>query len=152
MVDYVLLKTEVEKPAYVGLSDVQIAAAINAATYAVAQNIQSTNAVNALLFTSAGDWGNVVAVADGIINETQANRLRCVSVKELFTRNDIFEAVDDTRWTRFIVVVDALVSATRMSAEGKTALVEMRTRNDPLWRKFGDRELDFNDIVLAREA
>lgn len=127
MTDYAALKAEIIKPAYVGMTDVQIAAAVNALTITVKRNIESTKAMNALLFTAIGDWGNVVSVADGVVTQgvAAANRTRCISIKELFTRNYSFDTSDDTRWTRFIATVDALVTDARMSAEGKTLLVAL---------------------------
>jgi len=152
MPNLVALKAEILLPAYNGMTDAQIAAAINAATYQVSQNINSVAAMNELLFTVAGDWGNIVSIADGVTTAgvSAANRIRAISIKELFTRNNEFRSTDDTRWTRFISVVDTLITGGHMSAEGKTALVALRTRTLPLWRKFGERELDFNDIVQAR--
>ena len=40
MVDYVWLKAEIAKPEYAGLDDIQIATAINAATFNDAQDIR----------------------------------------------------------------------------------------------------------------
>jgi hypothetical protein len=149
-IQYAALKVEIAKPAYNGMTDEQVAASINSQTFADPVDILSQKAINALLFTTAGDWAKVVSVADGITNATAQVRTRCVSVKELFTRNVVFEATDDTRWTRFIAVVDALISDAQMSAEGKTALVNMRTVQAPLWHKFAYRPLEWSDVAVAR--
>lgn len=154
MTDNVALKLEIAKPQYAAMTDTQIAASINSQTFTMGQDIQSADAIPALVFTAIGDWGNICGVADGVITAgvSTATRLRCISVRELFIRSPIFRATDDAQWASFLVAVDALITDARMSAAGRAALVALRTRTRPLWAKFGGRELDFNDITMARAS
>jgi hypothetical protein len=124
MTDYAALKIEIAKPEYDGLTDVQCAALVNSKTVAVPRDVSTGDAITALVFTTAGDWGSVCAVADGVITAgvSQATRVRCVSIRELFIRGPIFRATNATHWAQFISAVDVLITDGRMSAEGKAAL------------------------------
>lgn len=152
MTDYAALKTEILKPEYDGLTDIQVAAAVNAKTTTAKRDIISMQAINALIFTNNGDWGNIVGVVNGIISEPQqADRLRSVSMMELFSRNQTVETSDDAKWTMLIATVDALVSGGRMSAAGKNALVALGRPTISLAASMGwPQGVGDGDVAAAR--
>jgi hypothetical protein len=150
MVDYVWLKTEIEKPAYAGLDDFAIAAAINAATFEDTQDIRSQDAVEEMLFTNARDWGELCLVAEGSINATVAVKKAARSVKALFELpSGMFDATTNQKWTRFNTMLDDLIAGNVITNASKTAIAALRVLVRPLWFKFG-REVDFNDVLTAR--
>ena len=151
--EWALLRAEVEKPAYNGMNDVQVAAAINAATYQINQDIGHRQARDALLFTAAGDWGNIVGVAEGVITAgiSIPERVRAISIREAFRggMNDMFAATNDTYWTQLMVAVDAIIPEI-MSAAGKANLQALRLKTLPLWQKFENRPIEWSDVQAAR--
>lgn len=153
MVDYVLLKTEIAKPAYVGLTDAQVAAAVNAGTYQVKQDIPTDLGKMALIHTTAYDWGELEGVAIGAITAGQLKRKRCITFKALIdTQTPLEVAADDAWWAFIVQLLSEMVADGVITNAGKLAFEALRLRVEPLWRKFGERELDFNDIVQARAA
>lgn len=139
MTDYAALKIEIAKPAYNGLTDAQIAAAINAATITATADITGSDARRELLFTANNDWGKLVGVADGWITAgvTSAIRLRAAQMRELFLTDAPFATANSTRYTAFLAAVDQLVADTIMSAAGKSALVVLARKTVSLAASMG---------------
>lgn len=140
MTDYAKLKTEIAKPEYAGLSDAQIAAAVNQKTITLQRDFSHRAARDALIFTTAGDWGNVVGVADGVITAgvNLATRVRCVSLREALRggMNDMFQATNSNHWTKLLAAIDA-VSPAYMSAEGKNNIIALGQYTVPLGEYWG---------------
>ncbi len=150
-IDLELLAVEIAKPAYNGLTDAQIAAAINAATYEVKQDIPTDAAKMALIRTAAYDWGELVGVATGAITAGQLKRKRCITFSELINTETPIEVADDDGWWAFIVnLLAEMVGDGVITTQGKAAFEALRVRQDPFWQFFGHRELEFSDIAAAR--
>ena len=153
MTDYAALKIEIAKPAYNGLTDEQIAAAINAATTTAAADITGSDARRELLFTANNDWGKLVGVADGWITAgvPAAIRLRAVQMRDLFLTDSQFATANSTRYTAFLAAVDQLITDTVMSAAGKTALVALARKTVSLAESMGwPSGIGPGDIAAAR--
>jgi hypothetical protein len=126
MTNYALLKDEITKPIYDGMTDAQIAAAVNVLTTTLKQSINTQAAINKLIFVPNGDWSKIAGVISGTLAENnQAAKLNLIGVHELFTRNTVWDTSSDSDWTAFIAAVDTLISQGRMSTAGKTLLVDM---------------------------
>ncbi len=128
MTDYAALKAEIIKPAYNGMTDVQIAAAVNLLNVTLSRDISHRAARDALLFTTAGDWGNLVGVAEGVITSgiTVPERVRAVSIRECFrgNMNDMFAATNEANWTKLLAAWDAITPEI-VSVEGKNAIIAL---------------------------
>lgn len=144
------LKAEIAKPQYAGLDDAATAAAINAQTYDAGRNIYQVEAVNALLWSSNRDWGSVVSISDGIVTAgvSVETRKLAINVREAMKLPEV-PALNTTVWTALLADIDALVTASRMSAGGKAALVALRVNIQKLWMLFG-REVEPIDVTNAR--
>jgi hypothetical protein len=150
-IDLELLAVEIAKPAYVGMTDAEIAAAINAATYAVNQDIPTDAAIMALINTDNLDWGELVGVAEGVISATAPKRKRAITLRELLnTVTPLEVGADDAWWSRITSLLALLVTDGILSVAGRTAFEALRVRQDPFWQFFGHRELEYSDVAAAR--
>jgi hypothetical protein len=150
-IDLELLAVEIAKPAYVGMNDVQIAGAINAATYTVSQDIPTDAAIMALINTDNLDWGELVGVAEGVISSTAPKRKRAITLRELLnTVTPLEVGADNVWWSRITDLLALLVADGIISSAGKTAFEALRVRQAPFWQFFGHRELEWSDVAAAR--
>lgn len=140
MTDYAALKVEIAKPEYNGMTDVQIAASINQKTVTLYRDFSHRAARDALIFLDNGDWGNVVAVADGVITAgiNQATRVRCISLREALRggMNDYFSYTNVNHRSRALAVIDALTPG-QMSVAGRAAFVALGEYLFPLGESMG---------------
>lgn len=145
------LKIELALPEYAGMTDIEIAGAINVKTYQAPQDISRTTAITALVFTGAGDWGNLAGVANGVITAgvTIAERVRAISIKELFSLSENIPMANQTNWDKFVVAFNA-IKPEITSQQGLDAITALRYRTAPLWEKFLYRPLEWSDIAEAR--
>jgi hypothetical protein len=96
MTDYAALKAEISKPEYDGLTDEQIAAAINGVTVTQYVSFSPAEAMLALIAINTVDWGWLCGVASGDDASAQADtgkatvavnpmtRRIAVSIRDLF--------------------------------------------------------------------
>jgi len=140
MTDYAALKVEISKPEYNGLTDIQIAAAVNQKTTTLYRDFSQRAGREALIFTTGGDWGNVVGVADGVITAgiNLATRVRCISLREALRggMNDSFTYTNQDRRTKLLAAIDAVIPG-QMSAEGRAAIVALGQYTFPLGESMG---------------
>ena len=146
MADFVWLKAEIAKPAYTGMDD----ATINAAVFDDSQDIRPQDAREAMLFTTSRDWGELVGVVNGTITANPATKKAANSVYELFRPGaEMFDATTTQKWTRFNAMLDDLIAATIITVASKTAITALRLIVRPLWYPFG-REVEPPDVAFAR--
>lgn len=169
MINFPALKIEIAKPAYNGMSDATIAATINAATSPAFVSVSPVDARNALMFTTTGDWGWLVGVAQGWVTQANASGAGAVAVGTTPTGSggqtrriastvwDLFKGetaipMTEARATLVSNALGILVTANVITAAGRTAVNNIPQVNMPFWQSFGDRPLDFNDIAQARAS
>jgi hypothetical protein len=140
MTDYAALKVEIAKPEYAGLTDVQIAAAVNAKTILLYRDFSHRAARDALIFLNEGDWGKVVGVAEGVITAgiNQSVRVQCISIREALRggMNDLFQYTNANHRTKMLAAIDQLIPG-QMSAAGKAAFVALGEYTFPLGEYWG---------------
>lgn len=154
MTDYAALKEALLKIGSGATDDVALAAAINSATATAKKDISTREAIARLVFTGNGDWGTIVAAADGSLGKAvpAEDRVKCVAFKELFTRVETVMTTDEEVWTRLTALVDALVAAKCMSSEGKSALVALARPVVPLAVALGwESEIGDGDIAAVKK-
>lgn len=152
--DYLAIKIEAAKLAYIGMTAEQKAAAINAGTYSITQDIPTDLAKMAFIYTVAYDWGELVGIVNGAITASQIKKKRATTFHELLnTQSPIEVAATDAAgaaWWAFIqTLLTEMVADGTITTPGRAAFEALRLRLVPLWQKFGDRELDYNDILIA---
>jgi hypothetical protein len=155
MTDYASLKAEIAKPEYSVMTDAQIATAINAKTTVIAVNMSHKAVRDMLIFTTAGDWGRVVGIADGVITAgiSQATRIRAISLRELFRggMNDFYDSSIVTRWNKLITAIDALIIDTVLTQESKTEIIALGHPTVLLTSTWGwPNGIDVSEIAVAR--
>lgn len=158
MVDYVALKVEIAKPAYVGLTDAAIADTINRATFAGSRDIQWSQVRD--IFMSNGDWGTLTytsMLTSGTFLGggafALATRVMAIDIRECCLYGALLQTSDATIRTRVgsraTTLAGATVGAiTQASVDAVTALIA-KPRTGP--EVFGG-VLDSNDIVRARAS
>lgn len=150
MTDYPALKAEIAKPAYAGMTDAQIAAAMNTMTVA------SEAAV------SGGDVGKlwarrgVLGAARERANRaalTPGQRATAWSAIEMVDR-DGFSGLDPSspgQRAALVSFLDGLVAETIMTAGDKAATLALLTRSQTIAQSLGwPQGLGATDIVAAR--
>jgi hypothetical protein len=165
-VNLAALKVEIALPAYNGMSDAVIAAAINAATVPGFNSVSPVDAKNALMFTASNDWGWLQGVAAGYVTSANASggggvavatttpwatRRAAATIYDLF-RGEAAIPMNSARAALVSSALGALVTANVITAAGRTAVEAIPQTNTPKWRQFSDRELDYNDIAQARAS
>ena len=78
MTDYAALKAEIAKPAYNGMTDAQIGAAVTALTVPGLQRVDPSQAMIQLM--RIGDWGWLAGVANGWVTSANASGAGAVAV------------------------------------------------------------------------
>lgn len=148
-----LLKIEIAKPKYNGMTDDQIVASIIAEDAGYELDLSSSEARTALVFTANRDWAKLVAAATGWLNPLpdQDTRLLAVSIHELFLFGHEFKSTIANRYGAFISAVDSLVSAGIMSTAGKNNLVALARPTRKLHIHLGFEILYAEDIRAARK-
>lgn len=166
MINLAALKIEIAKPAYNGMNDATIAATINAATTAGFVSINPVDAKNALVFTTANEWGWLQGVAAGYVTSANASGSGAVAVSSTTpwaTRRaaaaiyDLFRGetpipITSARATLLSNALGVLVTANVITAAGRAAVEAIPQVSMPFWQSFGDRPLDYNDIAQARAS
>ena len=169
MINYPALKIEIAKVAYNGMTDAVIAATINAATTPGFIAVNPVDARNALMFTTTGDWGWLVGVAQGWITSANASNAGAVAVvttpagtggqtrRVAFTIWDLFKGetaipMNSARSSLVSSALAVLVTANVITAAGKTAVEAIPQVNVPFWQSFSHRELEYSDIAAARAS
>lgn len=129
-----LLKQHIQSdPALSGLTDAQIAAAINAATYPVLGYIGPKRRIG--WATKWNVWGALEASSEAVAKGTLA-----------ILRIDDDLDVADTETQTFL---SALVAKGLITQEARDDLETRATEVKPLWSKFGTREIDHADVARA---
>lgn len=90
-------------------------------------------------------------MANGVITAgiTIAERVRAVSIKELFSLSETIPMSNQTYWDKFVTSFNA-IKPEITSQQGLDAITALRYRTAPLWEKFLYRPLEWSDIAEAR--
>ena len=146
--DLLALRSELAKPGYVGLSDAEAAAAINAKTVTVQRPVASADARRYLMLV--GKWPRIAGIARGLItpaNEDQA--LSAVALVEGLSMIDSF----DLEVPAYKAAVEAQLAACAatglIAAEDTAAIMALADADVPGDHSFG-RGVQPYDVSQAR--
>lgn len=152
--DYKAAKTEITKPAYVSMTDAQIATAVNALpAVTVFSPINPAAARNALILTATREWSWLRGVADGSITTANASGAGTVAVVTTpagtggVTRQIAASLFDLLKGESPIPItsadaallasaVDAMITANILTAAGKAKLVALAQTSIPQWQAW----------------
>ena len=154
--DYAVLKAEIALPAYNGMTDAQIAAALNTVNVAVFVDVDPRDWLETLINT--GEWGRIELAADvapsGTIlssptaQDTNVGRLRtfvraCTAPVTLRTSKASVRTV-------FGSIVDALVTAGFMAAGTRTTLTGFASSTVSRATQLGLGAVAPGDVAAAK--
>lgn len=129
--DYAALHAELAKPAYAGLSDDEIAAAVNAATVTVMRPVQSADARRYLMLV--GKWPAVAALARGLIAGSDAEKLAAVALVEGLAMIDSFDVSVPEYAAAVEAQLAACVAAGLIDDADKAAIIGLKDVVVPLF-------------------
>lgn len=142
---YAGLKTEIAKPAYGGLSDAAIVTAINAPGSLVPQPIPSV-----WVASFFGLSGLRASIEDMSKDEESPFRSACLGLIDFFWgvgAGRVFDVTD----ANLLGLLDGLVSAGKMTADQRTALVYMNASASPsIAQGLGFPSITTHDLAGAR--
>lgn len=148
--DYAALKVEIAKPAYVGMTDAQIAAAVNANT--VASEVIVTGREVAQLWARRGILG-LARERSARSALTAAQRTAAWNAIEMVDR-DGFAGLDPNNPTQraaLVTFLDGLVTETIMTAGDKSATLALLARTQTIAASLGwPQGVGVTDIAVAR--
>ena len=167
-VDYLLLKTEIAKPAYVGIPNTQagnttIAGMVNALPLSGLRQFSPMEAQ--VIMMRNGDWGWLAGVAEGWVTSANASGAGAVAVstttpwatrraaKVIYDLLRTTLQIDMTLATTVTALTNGLavlVTANVITDASRTAIQGVPVTSLPGWRQFSDRALDYNDIAIAK--
>lgn len=151
--DYAALKTEIAKPEYAGMTDAEIAEAINGKVVAVKVDVPS-DTVRGTLY-ARGAWRQIVSLSLDAKNSDPVHDAALVAAVQLvdFCRaGGVFSTSNGAILAQTAADLDALEAGDIITADDKMAVLALADASVPLWKSFGVRPLDFNDIAIARSA
>lgn len=148
-----LLKIEISKAKYFGMTDDQIVASIISEDTDYELDMSSSEVRNALIFTANRDWAKLNAVVNGWFNPlpNQATRLLAVSVWDLLAFDLQFNSKSNQKYNALLSAIDSLIVASIMSTEGKNNLVALARTTRKLHIHLGFEILYAEDIRAARK-
>lgn len=154
MADYLALKAEIAKPAYVGLSDAQIVAALTTNTVASEQAVNG--ATIGQLWARRGVLGTAQERArrTGMPALTNAQRATAWEVITMVDQ-DGFSGLDPTSPTQraaLVAFLDRLVTDTIMSAGDKQATLVLLARSQTVAQSIGWGIMHDMDAASAAAA
>lgn len=141
--DYAALKTEIALPAYDGLSDADIAAALNEQTVAGVRDVPTADARGLLLGT--GEWGALVLLARSTTAPQEAVAA-AITAEDTLRLTETLEVTKPAYWQAVQVLTSALVTAGVLSSGTRDALLAMRDVSVPIWPVV----LTEHDVAAAR--
>jgi hypothetical protein len=150
--DYAALKAELAQPVYAGMSDDDIAAALNAATVEIHRDAPGALVKQILLRTT--EWGRVVRVADGRLTKPDAVVDICISLVGALTptmgAEGTLAAATDEDFARLQMMAGALAAAGVIAGETRDALLALRTVTTSRAAQLGLGEVRPGDVATAR--
>lgn len=129
--DYAALKAEISKLDYLGLSDAEVAVAINAATVTIVKPVQSADVRRYLML--AGKWPTIAALARGLIVGADAKKLAAVALVEGLEMIDAFDLSVPAYAAAVDAQLDACVASGLIAAEDKAAILSLKDDAAPLF-------------------
>jgi len=157
-VDYATLKTEIALPSYNGMTDAEIAAALNAVNVAVFVDVDPHDWLETLINT--GEWGRIelaaaVAPSGTILSnptaqDTNVGRLR--TFVRACTSPVMIRASKSSVRTVFGSIIDALVSAGFMAANTRTTLIGFASSTISRAAQLGLGTVAVGDVTTARNT
>lgn len=146
--NYAALKAEIAGPAYAGLSDAQIAAALNAPTVDVHRDVPARE-IETLLLRST-EWGKVVRTADGRRAAPEAIADICISLVTAAERGRDLASASEEDFGRLQAMAEALVDAEVLSDTIRDALLALRTVQISRAAQLGLGAVTAGDVQTAK--
>jgi hypothetical protein len=149
--DYAALRAEIAQPAYAGLSDAEIAAALNAEIDAV-RNVATSDARALLLAT--GEWGAITLLArqepsESVPAEAIAAAITAIDTLKL---TEVLETTKTPYWQAVQAMVAGLQAAGVLSEATGTALLGLRETTTTRAAQLGLGQVSPGDIQTARST
>jgi hypothetical protein len=150
--NYAALKSEVAKPEYAGMSDAQIAAALNATTVETIRDVPTSEARALLL--STGEWGGIVMLARATPSETIPAEAvaAAITAEDTLRLTVTLELTRDAYWQAVQTLLGGLVAAGVLSAGTRAALLALRETTTSRAAQLGWSEIRTTDIETARQV
>jgi len=148
---YAALKAEIALPAYEGLSDAEIVAALNAETIDAWRDLSTGEVAGFALLNLA--WTGIKALAANAEAPSEARAVADAALTLL--TNPAIQTVqlsDETKRTTFIAMLDALVSAGAITSDHKAGLLAMAQSKTSRAALLGMAGLTVGDLESARAA
>lgn len=144
-----LLHTEIQKAAYNGMDDYQIAASINAQTATVQQPIPVLDVKRYLMVVQK--WPNIASIARGLITAPDATKLAAVALAEAFDSLTVFDLSVSAYANACNAELTANVSAGLIAQSDMDYILAMANVTVPLGFTLGfSRPIDHGDVATAR--
>ena len=152
--DYAALKAEIELPAYAGMSDDDIAAALNAATVPVETSV-STKAIRRYMMLT-GAWAKIALVSEGVNlgagTPTIPHRVAAITALAAVGPGafDDFDLQDSNVRAPMAAMLHALVEIGAISQSDKNAVLDLRKTTVSRASQIGWPSVGANDVAHAR--
>ena len=121
--DYTALAAEIAAPAYTGMNDATLLAALNAKTVPVAVPVQSGE-VRRLLMV-AGKWPKIAALARGLISGTDGEKLAAVALVEALAEIESFDLTVDAYASAVNAQLDAAIAVGLIETAHRAAILAL---------------------------
>lgn len=148
--NYAALKAEIALPAYDGLTDAQIAAALNAQAVAVHRDAPAAEVERVLLRTT--EWGRVVRVADGRLTKPEAVADICITLVRTVERGGEIASASDVDFALLQNMVGLLVQAEVISTATRDALLALRATTTSRAAQLGLGVVAAGHVQMARAS
>lgn len=159
--DYAALKAEIALPAYAGMSDAEIAVALNAAVIDVAQNVEASVVRGDILADAEMAWGwvGVMATAPLLPSDPLAPvKALCLVVRDTLSLVVTLEATDEAKWTAMQAALNGLLLARQqtgiplMSEALRDAVLARRMTKISRAAQLGLPPVDEQAVITARQV
>lgn len=132
MLNYDLLRVELEKTEYHGLSDLDAAAMLRAQTITTHRDVPTADAREILL--TAGVWPKIVMTAEPGSGAPPELRGLCILVRDTLTLTETLRITDPDRFAAITTALSRLVAAEIVPQAVADALLALRSQTVAVWQ------------------